>query len=170
MSRALILSLLTTVSLTSACKKEAPPVNPTPEPAPATPAAPAAPEAVRQLISNFQRVHFETDSSTLSDESKRALDTNAKILQGNTEVRVQIQGHADERGTSDYNLQLGNGRADSVKKYLVSMGVAGSRLEVISYGEELPAKQGHNEAAWSANRRAEFVVTWGQGVEGTTPR
>lgn len=169
MRRTSILSALAVVLCVSACKKAPPPAAPAPAPAPVAAPAPA-PEAVQQLIRNFERVHFETDSSSLSDDSRQALDTNAKILQGNTEVRVQIQGHADERGTSDYNLQLGNSRADSVKKYLVSLGVASSRLEVISYGEEMPAKQGHNEAAWSANRRAEFVVTWGQGVQGTAPR
>lgn len=167
MSRVLFVSLV--LSVAAGCKKD-PPVVATPDPVPVATAAPAAPDHVQQLVANFTRVHFETDDSSLSSESKSALDTNAKILQTNTEVKIQIQGHADERGTSDYNLQLGNSRADSVKKYLAAMGVASSRLEIISFGEEMPAKRGHNEAAWSANRRAEFVVTWGQGVQGTAPR
>ena len=81
-----------------------------------------------------------------------------------------MQGHTDERGTTDYNLALGDRRANAVKDYLVGAGIGPSRLTIVSYGEELPAASGSNERAWSQNRRAEFVVTWGgEGeVKGTT--
>ena len=87
----------------------------------------------------------------------------------NSDIKVEIQGHADERGTTDYNLALGQKRSDSVKSYLVSAGVAPSRLSSISYGEEQPLDMAHTEIAWSKNRRAEFRITWGGGdLQGST--
>lgn len=124
------------------------------------PPAEAVPVYVQDLMNNFRLVYFDTDSSSLGDKSKSVLDANVKILQEHPNVKVQITGHADERGTEDYNLALGDKRADVVKKYLVMHGVAPNRVDVLSFGEERPAATGHNETAWSQNRRAEFVITW----------
>ncbi len=119
------------------------------------------PEHVKTVVENFSRVYFETDSDSLTGETKGALDANVEILQKHPDVKVQIQGHTDERGTTDYNLALGDRRANAVKEYLVVGGIGPSRLTVLSYGEELPADSSSTERAWSQNRRAEFVVTWG---------
>lgn len=104
-------------------------------------------------------VHFDYDKYMIRDEDKPVLDKNAKWLNLNSKVKVTIEGHADERGETEYNLALGDKRARSVEKYLQALGVSGSRLSTISYGEEKPAEPGHDEAAWSKNRRAEFKIT-----------
>ena len=119
------------------------------------------PDHINELVANFEKVFFNTDSSELDIASRKVLDRNAAILQEHMDVKVQVQGHADERGTVDYNLQLGNERADAVKDYLVNQGVGSDRITVISFGEEMPASTGHHESSWSQNRRAEFVVQWG---------
>ena len=162
MFRSSSLVLLVLVSL-AGCKKKPPPPAPSsaPMPAAAAPApAPAAPQHVQDIMANFAKVFFDTDSSDLNAESKSSLDANVPLLQQNIAVKVQVQGHADERGTGDYNLALGNRRAEVVKSYLTAQGVGPSRVTVISYGEEMPAVSGHSESAWAANRRAEFVVSW----------
>ncbi len=122
------------------------------------------PDVVRRLAANFQRVHFDTDSSSITPEGRAALDENAAILQSHLDIRVEVQGHADERGTVDYNLALGQRRAQAVTHYLTRLGVSPSRLHAMSLGEEQPQDRGHGEAAWSANRRAEFRLTWGQAT------
>jgi peptidoglycan-associated lipoprotein len=76
----------------------------------------------------------------------------------NSQEKIVIEGHCDERGTAEYNIALGERRAKSVKRYLINLGVDSSQLSTISYGEERPADPGHNEAAWAKNRRAEFVI------------
>jgi peptidoglycan-associated lipoprotein len=122
-----------------------------------------------ELMANFARVHFETDSSTLDEDGKAALQTNAQILQQYPELKVEIQGHADERGTTDYNLALGQRRANAVVSFMTSQGVAASRLPVVTYGEERPLDQRSGEVAWAQNRRAEFrVLSSGGNVQGTT--
>lgn len=103
-------------------------------------------------------VHFAFDSSLLDAEAERILEQKAAWLQDNGSVNVQIEGHCDERGTSAYNLALGERRANSVQEYLTVLGVDPSRLSTISYGEEQPLDPGHDEAAWSRNRRAHFVI------------
>lgn len=103
-------------------------------------------------------VHFEFDNYAIRDSDKPLLENNAKWLKLNSGVKVQIEGHADERGENEYNLALGDKRAKSVEKYLETLGVKGGRLSTISYGEEKPADQGHSEDAWAANRRAEFKL------------
>lgn len=123
--------------------------------------ADAVPEHVQTMVDNFNKVYFDFDASELSPESRAALDANVGLLQKHTGIKVQIQGHADERGATEYNLALGDRRANAVKDYMAGAGVAPSRLTVISYGEEAPVVQASNERAWSQNRRAEFVVTWG---------
>ena len=155
--------LLVTLTLVTACKKK-PPVDAAATEGAAAPVEaqqPAArPEHIDELIANFEKVFFDTDSSELDIASREVLDRNAAILQEHVEVKVQVQGHADERGTVDYNLQLGNERANAVKDYLVSQGVGPDRIAVISYGEDMPASTGHHESSWAQNRRAEFVVAW----------
>jgi peptidoglycan-associated lipoprotein len=89
------------------------------------------------------------------------LDRKAAILGANSAVRVRISGHADERGSDEYNLALGNRRAGAAKRYLTGKGVADSRIEVVSYGEERPLNPGADEAAYAQNRRDEFQVTAG---------
>jgi peptidoglycan-associated lipoprotein len=104
-------------------------------------------------------VHFDYDKSDLSDESKSTLVNNAKWLEQNPDQKVTIEGHCDERGSTEYNLALGERRAKSVRDYLVGLGIDHGRLSIISYGESLPLDPGHNEAAWAKNRRAHFAFT-----------
>ena len=103
-------------------------------------------------------VHFAFDSFLLDAEAERILEQKAAWLQDNADASVQIEGHCDERGTSAYNLALGERRANAVQQYLAVLGVDVDRLSTISYGEEQPLDPGHDEAAWSRNRRAHFVL------------
>lgn len=103
-------------------------------------------------------VHFAFDSSFIDAEAERILAQKAAWLQDNADAGVQIEGHCDERGTSAYNLALGERRANAVQQYLTVLGIAADRLSTISYGEEQPLDPGHDEAAWSRNRRAHFVI------------
>ena len=103
-------------------------------------------------------VYFAFDSSALSAEAVSALDSQIAWLKKNPKVNVVIQGYCDKRGTAEYNLALGERRANAVKQYLVSQGIAADRISVISYGKERPAVLGNNEAAWAQNRRAVTVV------------
>lgn len=104
-------------------------------------------------------VFFDFDSSTLRTDTKNALDANSGFLKSNASVEVQIEGHCDERGGVEYNLALGERRAKAVMDYLTAMGIPASRITTISYGKEKPIAMGHDEASWSQNRRANFVVT-----------
>lgn len=98
-------------------------------------------------------VYFEFDSSNIRSEDLPVLDAHASRLASSGD-RVRLEGHCDERGTREYNLALGERRANTVRRYLMSRGVASSQIEVVSYGEERPADPGHNETAWARNRRA----------------
>ena len=106
-----------------------------------------------------QDVHFAYDSFTLSQEAQAVLEQKAAWLSEHTGTTIQIEGHCDERGTTAYNLALGERRAHAVKQYLAAFGINASRLSAVSYGEEFPLDPGHDEAAWGHNRRAHFVVT-----------
>jgi peptidoglycan-associated lipoprotein len=108
-------------------------------------------------------VLFDYDRAQVTPESKRALDAKLQILTANAEVRLRIAGHADERGSDEYNLALGQSRAVAVKQYLVDHGVDPGRLDVTSFGEEQPACMTAAESCWSRNRRAEFEITAGGG-------
>lgn len=159
--------------IVAGCKKQPPSDAPSAQGASApadplhTPGAHQA--AVQQLSQHFARVHFDFDSSALTEVSRAALDTNAKILQQHPRITIQVQGHADERGTTDYNLALGQRRARAVAEHLAQAGVAPSRIQLISLGEERPLAAEHNEIAWSQNRRCEFrILVGGPGIEGTT--
>ena len=119
-------------------------------------------EEVRGMLAAM--IHFDFDKATLRPEDTQALDDKIKILQANPNVHVRISGHCDERGSDEYNLALGNRRATAAKQYLVSHGIDASRIETVSYGEERPLAQGHDESAWSQNRRDEFEITAGGDV------
>jgi peptidoglycan-associated lipoprotein len=114
---------------------------------------PTAPTSGAQILDT---VYFEFDQATLSELAKDILVRNAEWLRANPTARVQIEGNADERGTPEYNLALGERRAETVKSYLGSLGIDRSRMVTISYGEENPADPGHNEEAWAKNRRVDF--------------
>ena len=104
-------------------------------------------------------VYFGFDRHSLTSEARQAVRANAELLKQNPTTRIQVQGHADERGTAEYNLALGDRRAETVRKFLASLGVSPRRVFTISYGEERPADPEHNESAWSLNRRAQFLVS-----------
>jgi len=106
----------------------------------------------------LQSVYFDLDKHDLSDATRATLRANAEWLKGNTKWKVVIEGHCDDRGTTEYNLELGGRRARAVREFLVSLGVADARMRTVSFGEERPADAGHSESAWSKNRRAEFLV------------
>jgi peptidoglycan-associated lipoprotein len=111
------------------------------------------------LESTFLKdIHFAFDRYDLTDGARRILTENAKILLAHPNLIIQIEGHCDERGSSEYNLALGERRAVSAKLYLIKLGVKGSRLSTISYGEEMPVDPGHTEEAWAKNRRCHFVI------------
>ena len=107
-------------------------------------------------VAGLERIHFDFDQFTLSADARRILGENAKYLNTNAGLQVVVEGHCDERGSDEYNLALGESRALAAKNYLVSLGVDSKRLSVISYGEEKPLVNGHDEEAWAQNRRAEF--------------
>jgi len=127
-----------------------------------------ADQAAAVILENFSKVHFAVDSSSLSAAAKAALEENAELLLVHPSIRVEVQGHADERGTIDYNLALGQRRADSVFRTLTLQGVQPSRVQTVSFGEERPASEGATDRSWSLNRRCEFRVIAGTGVRGTT--
>jgi len=106
------------------------------------------------LIKVGDRVLFGYDSSELDDEDRSILDNQGKFLNQNPSLKVTIEGHCDERGTREYNLALGEKRASAVKDYLISVGINGDRISVVSYGKERPQVLGSNKAAWSMNRRS----------------
>jgi peptidoglycan-associated lipoprotein len=119
-------------------------------------------EAVRGLLATM--IHFDYDKANLRTEDASVLDQKISILQTNANVRVRVAGHCDERGSDEYNLALGNRRATSAKQYLVSHGIDAGRVETQSFGKERPLDSGHNEAAWSQNRRDEFAILSGGDV------
>ncbi|MFN8063900.1 MAG: peptidoglycan-associated lipoprotein Pal [Vicinamibacterales bacterium] len=102
---------------------------------------------------------FEYDSSDLSAEAQRVLTENAVVLKQYPSWTVTIEGHCDERGTAEYNLALGERRAVAARTYLVSLGISADRLRTVSYGKEFPFDPGHDESAYTKNRRAHFVIT-----------
>jgi len=103
-------------------------------------------------------IHFDFDKYDISRKDEEILRENAALLKKHPNMKIQIEGHCDEKGTSEYNLALGERRANAAKRYLVSLGVSSNRLSTISYGEEKPLDPGHSEEAWTKNRRAHIVV------------
>ena len=115
----------------------------------------AATKALTQVI------YFDFDSDALKDDARSSLDAKIGILNANPGVRLRVAGNTDERGSDEYNLALGQRRAAAAKRYLTDHGIAGDRIDIISYGEERPVATGHDESSWSQNRRDEFEITAG---------
>jgi len=113
------------------------------------------------VVNVGDRVFFDFDKFDLKPEAQATLKKQAGWLQKYPSVAVTVEGHADERGTREYNLALGERRANSVKDYLSALGIARTRINIISYGKERPVALGHDEAAWSQNRRAVTTLTSG---------
>jgi peptidoglycan-associated lipoprotein len=109
--------------------------------------------------SPLKPVFFHYDSEVISEQGQQVLNANAELLRTYSTWVVTIEGHCDERGTAEYNLALGDRRALAARNYLVSLGIAPERLRTVSYGKEFPFEPGHTESAWSANRRAHFMLT-----------
>lgn len=149
----------------SACAKKTPEVLPPPPPETTQPAPPPAPTGpVKGSQEDFlasvssDRIFFDTDKYDIDMEDQETLRSQAQWLAANPTVRVTVEGHCDERGTRDYNLALGERRANAAKNYLASLGVDASRITTISYGKERPVALGSDEAAWAQNRRAVTVT------------
>lgn len=115
-------------------------------------------EAELQEVEVSDRVFFNLNSPDLSDDAKKVLDTQVSWLKNDTAIKVVIEGHCDERGTREYNIALGEKRANGVKKYLAKSGIDASRISIISYGKERPAFVGSGEEIWSKNRRAVTLI------------
>jgi peptidoglycan-associated lipoprotein len=186
-----LLMLVSAAAFAVACGGRSAPEEPAPEPTPA-PAPQPAPEPVddsaerdrlereRMARDSAERaravaadlaamINFDYDQAAVRSADQATLDRKAAILVANPGVKLRIAGHADERGSDEYNLALGNRRAAAAKRYLENKGVDGSRLEVISYGEERPLNPGSDETAYAQNRRDEFEVTAG-GNKLTAPQ
>ncbi|MFW5864110.1 MAG: peptidoglycan-associated lipoprotein Pal [bacterium] len=110
------------------------------------------------VVSELQTVYFPYDSYQLLPQAMEKLEQNAKWIKAHPDIRIQIEGHCDERGSSEYNVNLGSKRASRVREYLARLGVDPSRVTTISYGEERPVDPGHTEEAWAKNRRAQFLI------------
>ncbi len=179
--RASVLMLLASAVL-AACGGGNPPEEPAPEPAPAPAPPPPAPvdnsaeeerlakekaeaerlERIKALTAEVgTMINFEFDRADIRQADQGTLDRKAAILAANSAVRVRISGHADDRGSDEYNLALGNRRAAAAKRYLENKGIEASRMEVVSFGEERPLNPGTDETAYAQNRRDEFEMTAG---------
>ena len=135
-----------------------------PEPAPAVPMGPAPGTPDDFVVNVGDRVFFDLDKAVLTASAQRTLGRQAAWLAQYPSATIMVEGHCDERGTREYNLALGDRRATSAKNYLVQLGIDPNRIETISYGKERPDAVGHNEAAWSQNRRGVSVVTSSGGA------
>ena len=181
-SRALSLSIVALVAL-GACKKKPqtvvtpvsnpPAATPTPTPTPPTNDCDAACLAAREKEAKdaairlataalTATIYFDLDRSDITDETRTKLDAKVPVLTQNTGVRIRIAGHTDSRGSDEYNLALGQRRAAAAKRYLTDRGIDGSRIEIVSFGEERPTCTDEAEGCWSRNRRDEFEITGGQ--------
>jgi peptidoglycan-associated lipoprotein len=178
-----LLMLLAASAFAVACGGKAAPEEPAPEPTPAPAPAPTpapaddsaerdrlererlareADERARAVSADLAAmINFDYDQAVVRPADQETLNRKAAILVANPGVKLRISGHADERGSDEYNLALGNRRAAAAKRYLEGKGVDGSRVEVISYGEERPLNPGSDESAYAQNRRDEFEVTAG---------
>jgi len=113
---------------------------------------------MKEEVSPLEDIFFAFDDYSLTDTAKATLDKNAAWMKNNSNTKVRIEGNCDERGTNEYNMTLGERRANSAKKYLIKLGSKESLLSTISYGEEKPLDPGHNEEAWAKNRRDHFAI------------
>lgn len=170
--------VLTLTVLLAACSRNEPPAEPTPAATPPAATPPASDpdaerrareaeearrraEMERRLAVLSERIFFAYDRSDISSEAAATLQAKLPILRENPSIRIRIEGHADERGSIEYNLALGLRRAQAVKDYLAGYGIDASRLTIESYGEDRPLDPASNERAWAQNRRAEFVTLSG---------
>jgi peptidoglycan-associated lipoprotein len=178
-----LLMLLPAAAFAVACGGKAAPEEPAPQPAPAAEPAPTpapaddsaererlekerlareAAERARVVAADLAAmINFDYDQAVVRRADQATLDRKAAIMAANPGVKIRIAGHADERGSDEYNLALGNRRAAAAKRYLENKGVDGSRVDVVSYGEERPLNPGNDETAYAQNRRDEFEVTAG---------
>jgi peptidoglycan-associated lipoprotein len=157
-----LLLVIPAMMMTVACQKKTVAVakEPVPQEKPAPPPPPAGPSEEEQAIAAIQQenIYFEFDKSTLTPVAQETLTRKAELLRKFPNLAVTIEGHADERGTNEYNLALGDRRAESAKAFLVQLGIEASRMTTISYGEERPVCTEHTEECWAKNRRGVFVV------------
>lgn len=174
--RPTLLSLALLVLAAGACGKKAEPVV-LPEPAPTETTAAPPPATTPTPVDNTAEreaamraalmadvtamVHFDYNEATIKPQDMAVLDRKAAILNANPALRIRISGHADDRGSDEYNLVLGNNRALAAKRYLEGKGVSGSRIEITSFGEERPLDTTGTEEGWSRNRRDEFEIIAG---------
>lgn len=164
------------LGLAAGCSRKQPPATDDRgrvEPPPATDTADADTDAQRRAEEEARlareraygsiqdMIFFDFDRSDLREDARQTLQMKAEALRQFPDIRIRIEGHADERGTIEYNLALGERRAEAARAYLVDLGIDSDRMTTISYGEERPQVQGQNEAAWSQNRRDEFVILGG---------
>jgi peptidoglycan-associated lipoprotein len=127
--------------------------------APAASTGPAGPTGVQELFEqNVKDAFFDLDKSDLRTDAREALTKDAEFLRSYPQVRLSLEGHCDERGSTEYNLGLGQRRAEAAKNYLISLGITGDRIETISWGKERPFCMEHAEDCWQQNRRAHFVM------------
>jgi peptidoglycan-associated lipoprotein len=137
----------------------APAAETTPAPAPAASQdEPSSRFTDWQPVPQLKTVYYDFDSSDLLPASRDTLKRNAEYLKANTGIQVLVEGNCDERGTFEYNMALGQRRADAVREYLSGLGVEPGRIGTISYGQEKPAVEGNDEAAWAKNRRADLKI------------
>jgi peptidoglycan-associated lipoprotein len=185
--RTVVVVAMVTLLMVGACGQKKPPVaRPTSPPPSASSSTgsrpPGPPEPVREAVpvpaepitsdtlsttdidtlnknSPFQPVFFALDEDVIDSAGQQSLGHNAELMKKYPTWIVTIEGHADERGTAEYNLALGERRALAARNYLISLGIPADRLRTVSYGKEFPFEPGHDETSWSKNRRAHFVVT-----------
>ena len=181
----ILLSLVTVAALSCRSRRTAPPPQAAPPVETATAPEPAVPvpppdrdfppspadpgDVLREDLGEVNRTardrgwiqdaFFAFDASTLDDDAQEALQQSASWLRSHPEFRLRIEGHCDERGTEQYNLALGERRAETVAAYLATLGVERTRIQTVSYGEERPFEEGSSETAWAQNRRAHLVLS-----------
>jgi peptidoglycan-associated lipoprotein len=181
--RAATVSIVLLVLLVGCAKKQPPVARPMPPPPPDSQTLPPPPEPPAPVpeptgvppepddviagasIDDINRksplkpLFYNLDSAEIDGTGQRALQENADVLKKYSSWQISVEGHCDERGTAEYNLALGERRAVAARNYLVSLGISADRIKTVSYGKEFPFDPGHDESAWSKNRRAHFVVT-----------
>src|SRR5262245_11486390 len=177
MKQPVAIALAAVAALTLSCKKTPPPAPPAPGPGGSAtpPPAPPAPELAAQAdeyerlrqmsadeidrLSLLTDIHFDYDKFDLREGDRQLLSKNAETLKRFDFIKITIEGHCDERGSVEYNLTLGERRAEAAFDYLASLGVAANRMKTVSYGKEVPLCQESNEDCWARNRRDHFAVT-----------
>jgi peptidoglycan-associated lipoprotein len=182
----MVLALLTTTLIAACAKKQPPLARPMPPPAETAGAGdmapPPPPQPVNEPVmvppepvaedsiagrslddlnrdSPLRPLFFKLDQSDVDADGQKVLQENAAVMKKYPEWQITIEGHCDERGTAEYNLALGERRALAAKNYLVSLGIPADKVKTVSYGKEFPFDPGHDDNAWSRNRRAHFVIT-----------